>query len=302
MLLAWRIGAELLVERGGEEAGRLGVSDAQQLVFVRSALSSSDEGMITTARGHRRIELERDRETQDRRVSFVRAVLFGTAPAAELRERAASYRLDPSRRYVAVRARPPDELGWPDLRRALRLDRAVPEAGMSALVDGDLAGLLPARPGDVGPARAGVGPALPLDRLDESFRLATRALETMRAFGLTGTRDLAALGLRPAVVADADVGEALRERYLVPLEGSGSGAEIAATLRAYLAEGGHVETAADRLHIHPNTLRYRLARFEELAGVGLREPQVAFELWWALERAASTPGPGPLEPGPKRPG
>lgn len=57
---------------------------------------------------------------------------------------------------------------------------------------------------------------MPLDRLAESFRLATRALNTMHAFGLAGTRDLAALGLRPAVAND-DVGAALRRRYLEPL-------------------------------------------------------------------------------------
>jgi DNA-binding PucR family transcriptional regulator len=30
-------------------------------------------------------------------------------------------------------------------------------------------------------------------------------------------------------------------------------------------------------------VRYRLARFEQLTGANLRETQVLFELWWALE-------------------
>jgi DNA-binding PucR family transcriptional regulator len=47
-----------------------------------------------------------------------------------------------------------------------------------------------------------------------------------------------------------------------------------------------VETAAEQLHIHSNTLRYRLARFEELAGVSLRDPVVPFEVWWALQHAS----------------
>ena len=48
----------------------------------------------------------------------------------------------------------------------------------------------------------------------------------------------------------------------------------------------HVERTAERLFVHQNTVRYRLARFEELTGASLRDPKVAFEVWWALERAA----------------
>ncbi|WP_028937104.1 PucR family transcriptional regulator [Pseudonocardia spinosispora] len=291
MLLAWRIGADILMERGSELAAKLGIDDRELLAFVRGALASSDVGMITTARAHRRAELERDREAQDRRASFVRAVLFGTGEPSELRARAKSYGLDPTRRYRAVRVRTDGEGSWQQAERAIGLASAARAGeGMSVLVDGDLAGFLAREPGDVAPGLAGLGPAVPLERLAESFRLATRSLTTLHAFGLTGTRDLTALGLRAAVVADQDVGEALRDRYLAPLARSGSGPEIITTLRVYLAAGSHVETAAEQLHIHPNTLRYRLARFEDLADVRLREPLVAFEVWWAVESAAIDAG------------
>jgi DNA-binding PucR family transcriptional regulator len=51
----------------------------------------------------------------------------------------------------------------------------------------------------------------------------------------------------------------------------------------------HVERAAERLFVHPNTLRYRLARYEELTGTNLRDPLAAFEVWWALRRATIHP-------------
>jgi len=287
MLLAWRIGADVLLEWGTEEAGRLGLGDRQLLAFVRRTLASSDVGMISTARAHRRAELEQDREAQDRRASFVRAVLFGTGDLAELRARAKAYGLDPGRPYLAIRARPAADGEWREVEQAVGLAGSARSGrGLSVLVDGDLAGFQLDPPGDAAAGRAGVGPAVPLDRLAESFRLATRALNTMHAFGLAGTRDLCALGLRPAVADDPDVGAALQRRYLEPLAESGSAAEIIATLRTYLAASSHVETAAEQLHIHPNTLRYRLARFEELAGVSLRDPVVPFEVWWALQRAS----------------
>jgi hypothetical protein len=287
MLLAWRIGADRLVERGSREADGLGLDAQQVLDFIRAALAASDVGMADTARAHRRAELERDREAQDRRASFVRAVLFGTGEPGELRARMKSYGLDPARPYHAVRARPVAGGSTNAVARAIGLlDATDAGRGMNVVVDGDVAGFQLDRPRDATPALAGFGPAVSLDRLADSFRLATRALHTLEAFGLAGTRDLGELGLRPAVVEDVDVGAALRRRYLDPLVGAGSGGEIVASLREYLAAGAHVETAADRLHVHPNTLRYRLARFEELASVHLRDPLVAFEVWWALESAA----------------
>ena len=35
----------------------------------------------------------------------------------------------------------------------------------------------------------------------------------------------------------------------------------------------HVERAAEQLFVHPNTLRYRIGRFEELTGANLRNPR-----------------------------
>lgn len=290
MLLAWRIGVDRLVEHGSFRSADLELDAQQVLDFTRAVLAASDVGMADTARAHRRAELERDREAQDRRASFARAVLFGTGEPGELRTRMKSYGLDPARRYHAVRARPVAG-GYPGaVAKAIGLaDATDASRGMSVIVDGDIAGFQLDRPGDAAPALAGFGPPAALEGLADSFRLATRALRTLEAFGLTGTRDLGELGLRAAVVADTDVGAALRRRYLDPLLGSGSGSEIISSLREYLAGGAHVETAAERLHIHPNTLRYRLARFEELSAVRLRDPLVAFEVWWALESAAIAP-------------
>jgi hypothetical protein len=287
MLLAWRIGVDALVEWGSAEADRLGMDAGELLGFMRATQAASDLGMVNTARAHRRADLERDREAQDRRASFVRAVLFGAGEPAALRAGAKTYGLDPGRAYYAVRARPAKGSPIATVARAVGLaDAGATGRGMSVAVDGDLAGFQLDPPGDATPSQAGSGPAMPLERLAESFRLASRALQAVCALEEVGTRDLAQLGLRAAVVADQDVGATLRRRYLEPLAASGSGTEIIASLRTYLAAGGHVETAAERLHIHPNTLRYRLARFEELAGVHLREPLVGFEVWWAIESAA----------------
>lgn len=51
---------------------------------------------------------------------------------------------------------------------------------------------------------------------------------------------------------------------LVPLEGH---PELSETLSAHVAEGGRRTPTARRLHVHPNTLDYRLRRIRELTGV-----------------------------------
>jgi DNA-binding PucR family transcriptional regulator len=48
-----------------------------------------------------------------------------------------------------------------------------------------------------------------------------------------------------------------------------AGSALAVSLMAYLEEFGDVRAAARRLHIHPNTLRYRVRRAEAVTGIDL---------------------------------
>jgi Regulator of polyketide synthase expression len=56
---------------------------------------------------------------------------------------------------------------------------------------------------------------------------------------------------------------------------------LVATLRAYL-ETGEQQQAAQRLRVHPNTLRYRLDRIREISGVDLEDPETRLNLAVAL--------------------
>lgn len=63
-----------------------------------------------------------------------------------------------------------------------------------------------------------------------------------------------------------------------------------ATLYAYCTAGFNVKAAARSLHIHPNTLHYRLARIEKLLGRSIHDPQsmaplqIALTAWKILDR------------------
>jgi DNA-binding PucR family transcriptional regulator len=56
---------------------------------------------------------------------------------------------------------------------------------------------------------------------------------------------------------------------------------LVATLRAYL-ETGEQQQAAQRLRVHPNTLRYRLDRIREITSLDLEDPETRLNLAVAL--------------------
>jgi len=78
---------------------------------------------------------------------------------------------------------------------------------------------------------------------------------------------------------------------LAPLAGlpAGARARLTETLRAWLAEQGRLGPAAARLGIHPQTVRYRVARLRELFGDALEDPDDRFWLELALR---ARPGKG----------
>ena len=53
-------------------------------------------------------------------------------------------------------------------------------------------------------------------------------------------------------------------------------------LRAYFDSFGDYTAAAASLHVHPNTLRYRLGRVQEIAGIRLDDPEERLALMLLL--------------------
>ncbi len=68
------------------------------------------------------------------------------------------------------------------------------------------------------------------------------------------------------------------------------GASLRDSVEAYLSRHGDVRTAAGALHVHPNTLRYRLRRAEEILGIDLGD--ASDRLLLQLQLAAHRRGSG----------
>jgi len=110
-------------------------------------------------------------------------------------------------------------------------------------------------------------------------------VSSVLALGQEGVFSLADLSIRPAILSDEALGQAFTGRHLEPLQALGRlGAELEDTLRVWFEQEMRIDETANALHVHPNTLRHRLRRFEETTGANLRRPADLIELWWALER------------------
>jgi hypothetical protein len=133
---------------------------------------------------------------------------------------------------------------------------------------------------------AAIGPTVAVTEAAQSLRLATRAL------GLMGRGVLPRQGVvRCAdhlstllLYGDEPLLERLQARVLAPLDtvSAGQRDRLAETLLAWLLSGSNVPDVATRLHIHPQTVRYRLRQLEKLFGDALHDPETRLDLILAL--------------------
>jgi hypothetical protein len=91
------------------------------------------------------------------------------------------------------------------------------------------------------------------------------------------------------LAAEPDLAADLCSQALAPLRAlpEGAAARAEETLRAWLDAHGDVPTTAAALHVHPQTVRYRLAGLREVLGTVLDDPGQRLELAIAL-RAGRT--------------
>jgi purine catabolism regulator len=67
------------------------------------------------------------------------------------------------------------------------------------------------------------------------------------------------------------------------------GGDLLPTIRTWLEHDRQTDKAAQALHIHPNTLLYRVRRFEQITGRSLASTETLAETWLALRAAATLP-------------
>ena len=302
LLAAYRLGARVAWRRlaaAGEEAG---LEPSTLYGLAEAIFAYIDELSGESIEGFTREQAETAGEAQRRRRRLV-GLLVQDPPADRASvERAATdagWPLPRSLAALAIEGEDPDRIAarlGPDTVVA-QARSASPDPVVCALV-GD-----PAAPGRraqltaaLGDRRAALGPTVPWRDAGLSFARGVATLRLAQAGEAAAPTDglLVAEDHMLAILLGVDrrLADDIAERALAPLgaETDLSRVRLTETLTAWLRLRGRTEEVARVLHVHPQTVRYRLARLRELFGDRLDDPDGRFELEVALRAAPPEPG------------
>ena len=278
LLAAYRSSARTAFREFSAIALYAGLDSADVVLLGESVLAYIEELSAASAHGYA-AELSEQAGERDRlRVALADLLLRGEADAESLAaaSRAAGWAIPD--RLVAVSVPEATSEG---------LRAALPQA-LTVARPGEVVVLLPEPLTPAARARvdaalagrgAGVGPARVHRKVSESWRLAraVRAVVT----GPEGDAAWAEEHLADLIVhAGPDLVSQLGEWRLAPLQGvrPGQRERLTDTLACWLRHRGQRAPMAAELHVHEQTIGYRVAQLRDLFGDQLDDPAVRFEL------------------------
>jgi hypothetical protein len=282
--LAYRIGARVAWRRFAAAARDAGVDGPTQALLAEAIFAYIDELSAESVEGYALEQAVDAGERQREHSALVRAVVRETAEDVDRLAGLVRWVLPRSLAVLVCRHRNPE-----------RLAALVGEGALGGRIDEHVVLLVPDpdAPGRrarvaraFGDRTAAIGPTVALEHARASYDRALRcaSLQETGAIPADGLADadehLAAL----VVHADPDALADLAARRLAALDALTpmQRARMQSTLAAWLAHHGSVTEAAAELVVHPQTVRYRVARLRELLGEELDDPDARFELTLAL--------------------
>lgn len=287
LLAAYRAGAQV-AWRGFAEAGdRAGISPGDLYTLAEALFAYIDELSSASAEGVAQEQTAAAREAHERRRHLLELLLYEPhADQRTLTQAIESAGWEPPGRLAALAVDAPN----PD-----RLARHLTGPVLSARLDGLSWALIPDPHGPgrraeieaaIGEGRGALGPTVPWRDAAESGRPARLALklpDDAPALILAEERLIDLL-----LLCDPALTRALGREALKPLEAlpEAKRQRLQATLEAWLGSHGNARDAARRLHIHVQTLRYRLGQLQEIFGDALEDPECRLALGLALRGAA----------------
>jgi hypothetical protein len=289
LLAAYRLGARIAWRRLAAAGERAGLHPHTLYALAEAIFAYIDELSADSIEGYAREQAAAAGALQRRRQRLAALLIQdppATPAAVEAAAANATWRLPRSLAVLVVEAQGSGEQAD---RLALRLGPEVLVVQVAPLI----VALVPAggRRRELEVAvrgrRAALGPTVTWQEAGVSF---ARARELLRLADDGAIEDSAGLLLAERhklsllLGVDRRLARDVADSALEPLEGETelSRERLGSTLDAWLRHRGRTEAVAKALHVHPQTVRYRLARLRELFGSRLEDPDARFELELAL--------------------
>jgi hypothetical protein len=285
------IWAAILAEAAGDEVATTALLHAGSELWL---IIDNDSGAVSDA--YRDTVVERARSDSQTRNAMLDVLLRGdVGDGSRLWESAATLRLPHHGTFVVVAAQPPSPgvESIPHAEEALRTRgvqsawRVEIDAHVGVVVLTPRVGIdkLCAHLADLTSGPVGLSePYQSLDRTPAALRQARLAYTVATPAG----HELVRYGQVPIAVLLASAPDAaamVAQAVLGPVLALPA-VEcdiLLGTLRMWFGEQGATSVAAAKLHVHRNTVRYRLRRLEDLTGRNLSQPTGIAELHLALE-------------------
>ena len=289
---AYRVGARVAWRRVSAAARRRGADPEELGLLAEAIFAYIDELSADSVEGYAQAQREQEGERQRRRRELLELLLRDPQPPdAEIRSaaQAAGWRLARSAAPLAVAEEDLARVG-----RRLSADALVASVGGigCALVSSPRTSELRQATHDI---RAAIGPTVPRAELAGAWSIAVVALRAVEAGAIEADGPLYAEEHLAALLLfdSGGLAERLRAKRLAPLDDltPAGRARMEETALAYVQHGGNAAAMARALHLHPQTIRYRLGRLRELFGDELADPDARFELELALRSVRSGRSP-----------
>ncbi|NKZ09150.1 helix-turn-helix domain-containing protein [Actinomadura latina] len=297
---AYRIGGQVAWRRVMRVAPRHDISASVMSRLADALFVYLDELAALSLDGYREARARPIPALDERRRRLLRLVVDG--PETEIAEPAEAAGWAVPEEVTLVAAEPEARCVWTSLDGDVLADMecAAPHLLFPGAFTAERRAMLDeALPG----RRVAVGLTMPIGQAADSLRWARQALGLALDGVLDGPVTLCEENLVPLwLLSDTALVDQLTRRRLAVLDGMTPGQQdrLTETLRTWLVTRGTAAEIAALLHIHPQTVRYRMRKIEQTLGDELADPEARFGIEVAL-RAAHLRARGDRRPDPRRP-
>jgi PucR C-terminal helix-turn-helix domain len=297
LLTAYQVGARVAWHHVSRAALEVGVDSATLVALAEAVFNFIDQLSSASARGFVREQSEAVADRERRRDELVELLLSDRSDAAAVRGAAARAGWPLPRDAAVILVDPDNAVGRELLSRldsSCLLIRSRSLAG-AIVPEPVLPGRRQRLASSLRGAGAVVGHPVAIEHLPASVQIAEVAASLQRTGVIAEDPVFADEHLDAIIVhRDPQLLAALRTKLLAPLADLAPAVaeRLTETLVSWLRHFGDRQAIAADLHIHPQTVRYRMAQLHERFGTALSDPAIRAQLILALAWSGHSPAVG----------